>query len=236
MLVSFRLEWRTCVELADDPVGLQEILDGVDFHSLNQEFFGLPSRLIAKIYLFRTIFNRGKGYAFTVDPDFMGVSTSIKFWDDIGRKFYEKYNAIDKLYDKNLKLITNNVPIVGPLGREWSIKPFINDFGEMVLPITKAVNYPVQGTGADVMMLARISFRNRLEKQPWKKHFKLISTVHDSIEGDTHEEYVKPVAKLFDDVFKDLPKNIEKVFGYKWKTPLTCESKAGINKKDMVKL
>ena len=47
------LEWRVAVELSGDKVGLQEILDGVDSHADNQQRFGLPSRLIAKTYLFR---------------------------------------------------------------------------------------------------------------------------------------------------------------------------------------
>lgn len=59
MLISAdasQLEWRTAVELSGDLVGLQEIKDHADTHSLNQVAFALPSRLIAKIYLFRTIF------------------------------------------------------------------------------------------------------------------------------------------------------------------------------------
>ena len=231
-----QLEWRTCVEISNDPVGLQEILDNIDFHALNQEQFGLPSRLIAKIYLFRTIFNRGKGYAFTVDPDFLHVSTSIKYWDEIGHKFYSKYKALDKLYDKNLQLISMGKPIIGPLGREWLIKPLINYKGEFELPVTKAVNYPVQGTGADVMMVARISLRNRLMKLPDSKYIKFISTVHDSVYIDAPSDFVKPIAKTFHEVFNDLPKNIEKLFGYKWKTPLGCEVKIGMDMKNMEKV
>lgn len=48
-----QLEWRTVLELCRDPVGIQEILDKADVHSLNEHAFNLPSRLIAKIYLFR---------------------------------------------------------------------------------------------------------------------------------------------------------------------------------------
>lgn len=72
------LEFRVVTELSNDPVALAEILNKEDIHSNNQTAFSLPSRLIAKIYLFRTIFNRGNGYAFTVDADFMHVSTSVK--------------------------------------------------------------------------------------------------------------------------------------------------------------
>jgi len=48
-----QLEWRTAVELSKDTVALSEILNGEDTHAKNQEAFGLPSRLIAKIFLFR---------------------------------------------------------------------------------------------------------------------------------------------------------------------------------------
>jgi len=50
---AMQLEWRLAVEFSQDPVGIQEILDGGDLHSDNQQKFGLPSRLIAKIFLFR---------------------------------------------------------------------------------------------------------------------------------------------------------------------------------------
>ncbi len=47
------LEWRTLIEWSRDPVGIKEILDKEDIHTNNQHAFDLPSRLIAKIYLFR---------------------------------------------------------------------------------------------------------------------------------------------------------------------------------------
>ena len=48
-----QLEWRVAVELSKDPIGLQEILNKEDTHSKNQLALQLPSRLIAKIFLFR---------------------------------------------------------------------------------------------------------------------------------------------------------------------------------------
>jgi hypothetical protein len=55
-----QLEWRVLLELARDQVGINEVLNGDDTHDLNRVAFSLPSRLIAKIYLFRTIY-RGTG-------------------------------------------------------------------------------------------------------------------------------------------------------------------------------
>lgn len=48
-----QLEWRVALALSEDWVGINEILGGEDTHAKNQAAFGLPSRLIAKIFLFR---------------------------------------------------------------------------------------------------------------------------------------------------------------------------------------
>ena len=74
-----QLEWRTALELSKEYVGIEEILKGEDTHAKNQTAFDLPSRLIAKIFLFRTIF-RGSGWSFANDPDFMHVSSCPIFW------------------------------------------------------------------------------------------------------------------------------------------------------------
>lgn len=228
-----QLEWRTALELSKDWVGINEILSGEDTHAKNQAAFGLPSRLIAKIFLFRTIF-RGSGWSFANDPDFMHVSTSPNFWDDMNEKFYLKYDSLDKTHHRWKDIVMSGKPIVGPLGREWHI-PIHRDFrGELKIPWTTLSNYPIQGTGADIMMLVRLSAHKRMQKAGIKAD--LISTVHDSIVWDTTEEFLLPIKKICDDVFADLPKNIERLFGYKWETPMACESKYGPNMKDMTKL
>jgi DNA polymerase I-like protein with 3'-5' exonuclease and polymerase domains len=158
-----QLEWRVSLELSGDETGLQEVLNGADTHDLNRVAFSLPSRLISKIYLFRTIF-RGSGWSFANDPDFMHVSTSPKYWDDVNEKFYSKYSGLDRCHKQWANLVVNGKPIQGPLGRYWPISMGRGNNGELKIPWTVLTNYPVQGTGADVMMIARISFANRLRK------------------------------------------------------------------------
>lgn len=228
-----QLEWRTALELSGDEVGLAEVINNEDAHAKNQKAFDLPSRLIAKIFLFRTIF-RGSGYAFANDPDFMHVSSDPKFWDQMNEKFYAKYHGLDKKHKEWMQTVSSGRPIQGPMGRSWLI-PMGRDYrGELKLPINALTNYPVQGTGADVMMVARISAYKRIKKAGIPCDF--ISTVHDSIVVDTHSEFLKPIATIFDQVFADLPMNIKAVFGYDWKVPMACESKFGPNMKKMQKL
>ena len=227
------LEWRVCVELAKDYVGIDEIVGGLDTHTRNQEAFDLPSRSIAKKYLFRTIY-RGSGYAFSVDPEFMHVSKNPKFWDDIGEKFYSKYHGINSWHMSMAEKVSQGTDIVTPFGRKWNFELKRNYRGELELPWTVFTNYPVQGTGADVMTIARVSFRNRLRKLGWP--VLLISTVHDSIVVDCPDDYVERVTKLFYDVFDDLVTNIRRLFKYDWETPLDGEVKYGPNMNDMKKL
>lgn len=223
------LEWRVLLELARDEVGIAEVFENQDAHALNQVAFDLPSRLIAKIYLFRTIY-RGSGWSFAHDPAFMHVSTNPKFWDGIGEKFYGKYKGIDRCHQDWAATVIKGDPIVGPLGREWEFSTR-DKKGEFFIPWTTLTNYPVQGTGADVMAIARVSLARRLKNAGWP--VLLVSTVHDSIVVDAPSEYTERVVNLMHQVFDDLQPNIKRLFGYDWRVPMSCEVKTGPNMKDM---
>src|SRR4030095_9791816 len=198
------LEWFTAVELSQDPVGIAELEAGHDTHELNRVAFDLPSRLISKIYLFRTIF-KGTGWAFANDPDFNHVSKDPDFWDELNVKFYKKYNGLANKHNEWRDLVLSGQPIVGPLGREW----FIDIPTPFKIPWNDLSNWPVQGTGADVMVVARLSLYNRLKAT--KLTYKFISTVHDSIVIDCPTECVQDIVNIAHGVFDDLHLNIRKI-------------------------
>lgn len=227
-----QLEWRTAVELCNDSVGLDEILQDLDTHSLNQKAFSLPSRLISKIYLFRTIF-RGSGYAFAMDPDFSHVSSDPKFWDGINEKFYTKYYGLDKTHNTWKDLVMAGKPIEGPLGRSWSINITFDKRGELKIPWTTLTNYPVQGTGADLMKLARIILYKKLQSDNLLHCIRPITTVHDSIVLDAESKFVGRASDLLHESFSRIIPSIKTIFGYVWRTPLQCEVKVGPNFKDL---
>lgn len=229
-----QLEWRTLVELSRDPIALQEILDGEDTHSKNQVLFGLPSRLIAKVYLFRTIY-RGSGWSFANDPDFMHVSSVPKFWDDIGEKFYSKYSGIAACHDAWKDKVLAQQPIVIPSGREWLIELGRDKrTGEVKIPWTVLTNYPNQGLGADVMMLVRLSLWKRVKASG--REIKFISTVHDDIKFDCREKDVQWLVDTCHSVFADLHENIYRCWKYNWVVPMPCEVFKGMDMLNMVEV
>jgi DNA polymerase I-like protein with 3'-5' exonuclease and polymerase domains len=224
------LEWRGAAWLSNDKTAIEEINDGGDFHSANQTEFGLPTRLIAKRYLFRTIY-RGSGYAFSVDNDFSVVSDKADFWDSINEKFYKKYYGLDSWHHSLARTCAERKPIRSPLGREWLVLP---DPLTGKLPWTVFTNYPVQGTCADLMAIARVSLYRRLRAA--KCQAVLVSTVHDDIKVDAPDSEVPFVVDTAYKVFDDLPNNVKRMFGVTLPIKFPGEVSVGKNLLEMEKV
>ena len=220
------IEWIGCSYLSQDQTAIKEIQEAVDQHSVNQERFGLPSRLIAKTFVFRLIYG-GQAYSYANDPDFTGVSTSEKFWQGVIDEFYNKYSGIADWHTNLIKEASSTGMLRMPTGRIYNFSSTQRGH-DLVWPRTKILNYPVQGFAADLMAIARVSFRRRFKTS--KIIGELINTIHDSIVVDVPTYEVLRVIKLFQDVFNDIPLNFERVFGVKFNLPTRCEISYGMDK------
>lgn len=223
------LEIYVAAWLSQDRVLLKELLSGEDPHGNNQRDFNLPDRLIAKVLIFRIIYG-GTEYGFVNDSDFTRVSTSKNYWRGVIDKFYSKYRGIASWHDGLLQEVGRTGKIVTPFGRVFNYGRKEN--GD--LPASAIKNYIVQGTGADIVAMARVSMFKR-----WKKsgiEGKLINTVHDSIVIDCPSKEVDKVVALTNEVFRDLPGNINKMFGVDFNLPVKVEIAVGPNQKDLKEL
>ena len=214
--------------LSQDPVLIQEIRDGADLHTDNQNRFGLPSRLIAKIFNFRLLYG-GSAYSYANDPEFMGISKSDKYWQDVIDAYYDKYRGIKEWHKRLVKEAVEKGKIISPTGREYRFEKYNGSIKD-----TQVKNYIVQGTGADLMALARVSFYNRVKRAQLKECL-LVNTVHDSIVVDC-DETTTDISKLITtmhEVFDDLPANFKKMFGVEFNVPMAAEVQIGSNWEDM---
>jgi len=109
----------------------------------------------------------------------------------------------------------------GANGEDLKIEPLPD--GKLPWPVF--TNYPVQGTGADLMMVARISLWNRLRSM--RLRTLLVSTVHDDLKLDSPDEEVEIVAKTAYQVFDDIPKNFKKLFNIDLPIPFPGEVSVG---------
>lgn len=103
--------------------------------------------------------------------------------------------------------------------------------GGLDWPITVIKNYPVQGFGADLVMLARLEANKRLKASGLE--YRLVSTIHDSIVADCPSDCVESVGRILNDSIEYVPTLCKKVFGYDFSLPLTSEVQYGPNKKEM---
>jgi len=226
------LEVAVAAQLSGDKVLCQEIIDKVDIHETNRDKFklgeGKAGRLIAKIFKFRLIYG-GSAYSYANDADFRGVSTSQDFWQDVIDQYYAKYTGIAAWHKALLIEAQTNGRITIPSGRYYPIVPDITKRESWPLTIIK--NYPVQGFGADLVMLARLRASQLLSEAGIEAA--LIGTIHDSIVCDAPSKNVLPVAKILSQSIAEVPGYCKRVWGYAFSLPLTSEVSIGKNKTDM---
>ena len=234
-----QLEWVSAAYLSQDPVAMQEIWDGVDLHAENQARFNLPTRVVAKTFLFQLIYCKEDtaAWSFAHNPKFNHVSKSLDYWQEVIDGFYTKYERLFIGWHKELMEGVENTGKYEAIdGRVYHFEPYKKG-EEWVLPKTKIYNYPVQGLGAAIVKLSRISLWKRVQDagQESPVSIEFVNTVHDDIWIDTHSKHLKGLDKdgnpcyniliEIDGVFKDLPKNFERCFKREFNLPTRYEIK-----------
>ena len=230
-----QIEWVAAVFWSQDPVGMEEIKQEYDIHADNQKRLKLPTRLIAKTLLFRTIYG-GTGYSFATDPEFSNFGGE-KWWDEKITTFLTKYQGLrawhERLYQR---VVLDDGRLDLPTGRSYIFHPSKNRAGELHYPRTKILNYPVQGLAADLMAIARVSLHKRLKALNFNGIL-WCNTVHDSIVLDIKPEIwldtQEEVCYTINKVFEDIPNNFNRLFGLEFNLPIRAEISYGKNWGDM---
>lgn len=222
------LEVVCAAYLSQDKVLMEELEQGIDIHEMNKEALGLPDKGVAKVFKFRTIYGGG-AYSFSLDSDFSAVGYDEKQWQGVIDTYYNKYSGLKAWHKKIVEEVVSTGRLVVPCtGRIYEFEP---EYGKF--PEPKIKNYPVQGLGADIVALARVSLYNRIRRlrqtdKRWELVL-LINTIHDSLMLDIPADMVKEVHNLIDEVFVDLPRNFEKIFGKEFNLKVRVETKVGSN-------
>lgn len=223
------LEWRSYVELSGDPVGLKEIQNNEDVHTNNQSRFGLPSRLISKVFLFRWIY-RGSAWAYANDNNFKDTSSDPVFWEDVIKKANDKYKVLITYQDNLIWRAERREVITLPTGREFLFDISYDKKGNPYWDEKKIVNYINQGFGAEIMMVGRVMLKRRMSKYN-PSNVLLLNTVHDDFQIDVANDasLLYNICIELEEIFKDIPKQFEKYFKKPFNTPLAGEVSFGHN-------
>lgn len=216
------LEVVTAAWLSNDKVLIQELRDGVDIHGENQKAFGFgegkAGRLVAKRFKFKMIYG-GTAHGFATDYDFRGLGFSVRRWDQTISEYYSKYSGIARWHNELIAGVVSTGFYESPSGRKYDFRMLLGNSDGYYIP--KIKNYPVQGFGADIVKIIRISLYKRWQPE-WGK---LVNTVHDDIQFDIKQEMWYNISSTVRKVFEDLPENLSKCYKIKWDLPIHCEFK-----------
>ena len=117
------LEVCVAADMAKDKVMIREITERQDMHKNNQDVLGLPSRLIAKVFIFRLLFG-GSAYSYANDLDFAEVGYNEKQWQEVIDSFYNKYSGIASWHKRIIDEVMRTGKLLSPLnGRYFPFSP-----------------------------------------------------------------------------------------------------------------
>jgi DNA polymerase I-like protein with 3'-5' exonuclease and polymerase domains len=224
------LEVVVAAELSQDEVLKDELRRKLDLHALNQERFKLPDRVTAKRFIFKLLYG-ATAFGYVQDSDFLDVGFTRKQWQAVIDEFYAKYTGIGRWHQQIEREAKEYAFLTIPSGRYYNFIPKRNDRGEWKWPLTQIKNYPVQGFGAELVMLARIKFFKDFIASGLEGFF--IQTIHDSLVVDTPSKNVYNISIMLKNAVESVPSMCREYFNYDFTLPLNCEIMVGPNKKDL---
>lgn len=225
------LEVFVAADRYEDDTLRGELLGRLDTHALNQERFSLPTRVVAKRFIFKLLYG-ATAFGYSVDSDFIDVGYSEKQWQRVIDEFYDKYKGIARGHARDIKFVKENGYLETPSGRYYNYRPKQTAWG-WKWPLTTIKNYPIQGFGADLVMLARIEAHQRISRAGLEARF--IGTIHDSLiyDVDNDKETCYTISMILKESVEYVPTLCKQKFGYDFSLPLWCEVQMGPNKRDL---
>jgi DNA polymerase-1 len=185
-----QVELRIAAEYVKDSRMMQAFREGKDMHRYTASLVlnkpesevSKEERQLAKALNFGLIYGiSAKGLAEYARSSY-GVDIDIQEAERFRKRFFEAFSSFRDWHTQVKRELKERGEVKGStlLGRPFRAKTF-----------TDAVNYPIQGTGADLLKLAVLMFDVELRKH--KLEAKLVNLVHDEIVVECPSEIAKEV-------------------------------------------
>ena len=204
---SAQLEFRVGIDMAEDPVGTQEIESGVDIHSFTSKVLtesGEPTdRQNSKQYTFKPMYGGGRGTP--------AVEAYCEF-------FKNKYKGLSSMQRTWTLQCADKKQFKTPYGMIFYFADTKIQRGGYITNTTSISNFPIQGfaTG-EIIPIALVYFWHRTRDLP----IRIFSTIHDSIAAKIkkgYEEQAMEIAKQ--SLTLDVYEFLSRVYNYEFKVPL----------------
>jgi DNA polymerase-1 len=184
-----QIELRVLAHLSEDAVFCDAFAHDEDIHTRTaSEVFDIMPGLVtqemrrqAKTINFGVIYGQG---AFSLAKE-LGVSTKIakEFIDS----YFERHSGARRFLDNCVKQAEQNGYVTTILGRRLPIPDIASKNGNIrAFAQRNAINYPIQGSAADIIKQAMVRVFERIREEGLKS--RLIMQVHDELVFEVPEE------------------------------------------------
>jgi len=216
-----QIELRIAAEYVGDESMIKVFNEGRDMHKYTasvllgkkEEEVSKEERQLAKAVNFGLIYGiSAKGLAEYAYSSY-GVNLSVEKAEEIRKRFFEHFRAFKDWHERVKKELRERGESRGYtlLGRRYVAHTFPD-----------AVNYPIQGSGADLLKLSVLVFDAELRRENIKAN--VVNLVHDEIVVECKEEDGIKVAELLERamkraggiILKKVPVEVEVAIKERW--------------------
>lgn len=216
-----QIELRIAAEYVKETKMIQAFKEGKDLHTYTasiilekpEDEVTKEDRQSAKAVNFGLIYGiSAKGLASYAKASY-GINMSVDEAEVIREKFFRHFSKFKEWHEDIKRKLREEKEVKGEtlLGRYYVAHTF-----------TDATNYPIQGTGADILKLAVLLFNINLEKEEIKA--KVVNLVHDEIVVECKEDYSEKVKDLLEKAMREagryalklVPIEVESVISKRW--------------------
>ncbi len=146
--------------------------------------------------------------------------------------FFEIYEGLGAYHRRLADGVLKNGIVQIPSGRQFFWPNVVRKRGGRTSHYTQIVNYPVQSSAADLMLLSCVRALRKFRELNLRS--KLILTVHDSIVSDVYPGELEKVKEALTWAMVDVIKEAEQRWNYTFALPLEIEISGGKNWLDQV--
>ncbi len=210
-----QIELRIAAEYVGDPLMIKAFVEGKDLHTYTasvilekpEEEVTKEDRQSAKAVNFGLIYGiSAKGLALYAKSSY-GIDMSIDEAETIREKFFRHFSSFKRWHEEIKRKLREEKEVRGEtlLGRPYVAYTF-ND----------ATNYPIQGTGADILKLSVLLFDMYCSKEGVSA--KVVNLVHDEIVVECKKEDGERVREILEKAMREAGRYVLK------KVPVEVES------------
>ena len=219
-----QIELRLLAHISGDTHLSEAFKSGIDIHTLTaSKVFEVPVEKVTKEMRYKS---KAVNFGIVYGQSKYGLAKSLGISNAEAEEFIEKYFATYpkvRAYMEGTVLEVQKKGYVETIfGRKRYLENELSSSNAMIREFAKraAINQPMQGTAADLVKLAMISFAQKLKENNLKS--KIIIQVHDEIVVEVYKPELEKVKELIKDAMElnqplSVPLLIDINVGESWK-------------------